>query len=63
MNYAKSSNQENNQISERIATLKNEIKDKIAVNENRILIGNVLDIVAVPIGKFKKDFRYFGYKI
>jgi hypothetical protein len=63
MNYAKSSSQQNNQISERIDILKNEIKENIAVNENRILIGNVVNIVAVPIGKFKKDFWYFDYKI
>jgi hypothetical protein len=53
MNYAKSSNQQNNQISKRIDTLKNEIKEKIAVNEGRILFGNAVKLLAAPIGKFK----------
>ena len=62
MNYAKSSNKQNNQISERIDNLKNEINEKLAVNKGRIFFGNAVNLVAVPIGKFKRDFWFFVYK-
>jgi hypothetical protein len=50
MDCAKSSNQQNNQISERIDTLKREIHEKIAVNEGRILLGKAINMGAAPIG-------------
>ncbi len=50
MDCAKSSNQQNNQISERIDTLKREIHEKIAVNEGRIVLGKAINMGAAPIG-------------
>lgn len=61
MDYAKSSKQENNQIGERINTLKNEIQEKITVNEGRIALGSVLNVLNVPIGILDRNF-WFGFQ-
>jgi len=59
MNVAESSSQQNNQINERINTLKNEIHEKIAVNEGRILLGNAINLGAAPVGINLKKISSF----
>lgn len=63
MDVAKSSSQQNNQISERINTFKKEIHEKIAVNEGRIFLGNAINKIAAPAGiNLKKRLLVFVYR-